>query len=111
MGVLFGVGGRQPLRFGGPERQRLVAAGGRLEAQVFVVSELLFERVLAILECVGHGGLRHSKRSRILAKPRGGDCALLGPSRPDDEGAYGGFRWPAQCGLSPNERAPPVTLR
>ena len=59
LGVFFRVRRRKLLHLGDPERQRLVAAGDRLEAQVLVVGELLFERVLAILECVGHDGLRH----------------------------------------------------
>ena len=46
--------GRKPLRLGDPERHHLVAARDRLEAQVLVVGELLFERVFAILKRVGH---------------------------------------------------------
>ena len=70
---------RELLHFGDPERQRFVASGDRLEAQILVVGELLLERVFTILECVGHDGLRHFLRRQTLAKSRGGDSTLPGP--------------------------------
>jgi hypothetical protein len=39
-----------------------------LEAQVLIVSELLFERILAVLERVGHDRLRHLPQLDLLAK-------------------------------------------
>ena len=59
LAYLSASAGGSSFDLGDPERHRLVAARDRLEAQVLVVGELLLERVFAILECVGHDGLRH----------------------------------------------------
>jgi hypothetical protein len=76
IGVFFGVRRREPPRLCDPERHGFVAARDCPKAQILVVSELLFERVFAILECVGHDGLSHL--AKCLAKPPRRDTAIPG---------------------------------
>src|SRR5665647_1741206 len=56
LGVSVRLRAGQTEFFGRPKAQQLVAAGAGLELQLFIMRELLFEAVLALVEC-GHAAL------------------------------------------------------
>src|SRR6056297_330025 len=68
LGVFLGISAALAELPGGPETQKLVAAGHRLEAQFLVMRELVLEGILAVVEC-GHDLLVGSGSMRRLRTP------------------------------------------
>src|SRR6266516_4897564 len=52
--ISVGIGPGEPELLRRPQAEKFIATGGRLESQFLVVSELLLEAFLALVEC-GHG--------------------------------------------------------
>src|SRR5438045_1701596 len=91
LGVDFGIGSGEAKLLRGPQADELVAPGIRLELELLVVRELLFEAFLALVEG-GHGGPRDGMFNADISLAYRGKIAKSTGSIRFDDGVDGKAR-------------------